>query len=45
MVFPISDNIILANKYKVNHIIHPGGSIADKEIKATCDECNINLYN
>lgn len=42
--FPFPDNIELANSYKVKHIIHPGGSIADKIIEEACDKLNIKLY-
>jgi len=42
--FPFPDNITLANKYGVKHIIHPGGSIADEIIHSKCLEYGIGLY-
>lgn len=42
--FPFEDNIILANDYGVKHVIHPGGSIRDDDIKKKCDELGIGLY-
>jgi phosphoribosylaminoimidazolecarboxamide formyltransferase/IMP cyclohydrolase len=41
--FPFNDNIILAHKYGVKHIIHPGGSINDDSISKQCQDLNINL--
>jgi len=41
--FPFTDNIEQAHKYGVKHIIHPGGSVKDREIQVKCDELNIKL--
>lgn len=42
--FPFSDNIDLANKFKIKEIIQPGGSVADNEIIETCNKYDIKMY-
>ena len=42
--FPFSDNIDLANKFKIKEIIQPGGSIADDEVKEACNNYGIKMY-
>ena len=42
--FPFADNIEVANRYHINHIIHPGGSIADNIVKEACDKHKIKTY-
>jgi phosphoribosylaminoimidazolecarboxamide formyltransferase / IMP cyclohydrolase len=42
--FPFSDNIVLANKFKVKEIIQPGGSVADNEIIEECNKYDIKMY-
>ncbi len=42
--FPFTDNITLADRYGVRHIIHPGGSIADDSIQKKCDEYGMSMY-
>ena len=41
--FPFRDNVDLLASYGVSAIIHPGGSIKDKEVFAASDELNIAM--
>ena len=41
--FPFNDNIVLANKYGVKNVVHPGGSINDDAIAQQCLDLNMNL--
>ena len=41
--FPFRDNIDMAAKYQVEHIIQPGGSNADNIIIDTCNKYGIKL--
>ncbi len=41
--FPKPDSILLAHRAGVKAIIHPGGSIADKEIISSCDKYKIAM--
>lgn len=41
--FPFNDNIVLANRYGVKNVIHPGGSINDESIAQQCKDLNMNL--
>lgn len=41
--FPFRDNIDLAQRYGIKHIIQPGGSIKDDEVIAACNEHRIKM--
>jgi len=41
--FPFRDNIDMASKYQVKHIIQPGGSNADNVIIDTCNKYDIKM--
>ena len=44
MYFPFSDNIHVANKYYVKHMVQPCGSLADDNIIKTCNEYGISMF-
>lgn len=41
--FPFEDNIELAAKYGIKHIIQPGGSIRDQHIINKCNQLNVSM--
>lgn len=42
--FPFRDNIDVANKYYVRHVVQPGGSLADHSVTKACDGYGMSMF-